>query len=146
MSPPANPPPGRLCPASSRYSEKMISEWKISRVTTSKMMERRSGARVRPATIQASRAEAANLRLMASAAPSRDDGSPPAAVPRALGNGADARSRRRGRGRRSGWRRRWRPGEHGDLAERVPGPDVHEGHVDDVQSAAALVGEPREFQ
>ena len=46
-------------------------EWKISRVTTSKMMERRSGARVRPATSQASRVDAANFRLMARAAPSR---------------------------------------------------------------------------
>ena len=46
-------------------------EWKISRVTTSKMIERRSGARVRPATSQASRLAAANRRLMASAASSR---------------------------------------------------------------------------
>ena len=63
-------------------------EWKISRVTTSKMMERRSGASVRPATSQASRAEAANFRLMARAAASRDHGSTPVlAAHGALGNG-----------------------------------------------------------
>jgi hypothetical protein len=55
----------------------MIIEWNSSRVTTSKMMERRSGASVRPATSHASRLTAANLRVSARAAPSRDDLSTP---------------------------------------------------------------------
>ena len=37
-------------------------------------------------------------------------------------------------------------GQDGDLAEGVPGPDVHQGHVDDVEAAAALVGQLRELQ
>ena len=40
--------------------------WKSSRVTTSKVMERRSGARVCPATSQESRLETAKFRATAS--------------------------------------------------------------------------------
>ena len=37
-------------------------------------------------------------------------------------------------------------GQHGDLAEGVPGADINEGDVDDVQPAASLVRQPRELQ
>ena len=44
--PPENPPPGALCPEKSRNSENTSMVWKTSRVPTSKITERRCGARV----------------------------------------------------------------------------------------------------
>src|SRR5690625_2306541 len=50
--PPAKPPPGLLWPENSKKTEKITTVWKISRVATSKITERRCGAIVEAATIQ----------------------------------------------------------------------------------------------
>ena len=113
-------------------------------------MERRSGASVRPATSQASRRDGGELPATASVAASRRVAAVDAraaAAHGALGDGRggldpvtaaadEDQARHAGGGQR----------QHGNLAEGVPCPDVHERHVDDVQSAAAFVGQCRELQ
>ena len=102
--------------------------WKTSRVTTSKMIDRRSGASVRPAG-QPDRTRRTGRLLAPAGAGGRGPGGPPDVAGAQEDQAGDT-----GRGR----------DQDGDLAHRVPGPDVDEGHVDDVAAAAErhrLLGE-----
>src|SRR3954467_8894316 len=78
--PPANPPPGWLCPLKSRYSEKTTIVWNRIRVVTSRTTDRRSGA---SATVPAShcRRGARRPRRSRPAPPPPPRPPPPPALP-----------------------------------------------------------------
>ena len=109
--PPANPPPGALWPANSRYTEKTIIVWKSSRTMTSKMIDRRWGASVRRPAATPGRATRSTAPLVAVGHSAASPPSPPArsaAIGSRPPRPRSAASRavdRAAAARRRGWRR-----------------------------------------